>query len=154
MLWYNHGKPSADRLHALIVAENIKEFLSGEIPTLSTVKNWVKTTFQAKATFLDNEAMKSIEKGLVGNKIETLRKHAEIGKELYEMGMQELRENGLGNARNALTAVIEGMRIENESSGAAIKFTELSKMSDEELVGELHKLVSGSKIISIEPNDE
>lgn len=153
-LWYNSGKPSAERLYSIIITENIKEVLSGEIPTKSTIDRWIKKDFEAKSTFLDNEAMKSIEKSLVGNKIQMLKAHAEIGKELYAMGMDYLREEGLGNSRNALTAIIEGMRIETESSGASVKFNELSKMTDEELLGEFSKIVQGSKIVSIGPNDE
>lgn len=153
-LWYNSGKPSAERLFSIIITENIKEPLSGEIPTANTIKKWVGNEFEAKATFLDMEVMKSLEKSLVTNKIELLKRHAEIGKEVYEMGLEHLKENGLGNSRNALTAIIEGLRIEAENSGASVKFNELKDKTNEELWGELLKIIQKGKIVSIEPNDE
>jgi hypothetical protein len=153
MLWYNKGKPVSERLYSIIITENIREPLSGEIPTRTTIDKWIKKDFELKATFLDLEASKAIEKELVANKIQMLQSHSKIGQELYEMGMVHLRTEGLGNSRNALSAVIEGLRIEKESSGVNIKFAELDKLNDEELLAELNKLVVGSEIISIEPND-
>ena len=152
-LWYNLGKPSPERLYSEIVTQDIKEGFSGAMPSKTTVYMWVTKDFEAKATFLDMEAAKSIEKQLVGQRIQMLNTHAKYGQELAEMGMAFLKENGLGNSRNALSAVIEGLRIEKESSGAPVKFTELSKLTDEELVGELQKIIEGSPILSIEPND-
>ena len=81
-----------------------------------------------------------------------LNTHAEVGKDLYKMGMEYLKENGLGNSRNALSAVVEGLRIERESSGTTVKFAELDKMSDEELLEQLSNIVQGSKIVSVGPN--
>ena len=153
-MWYNSGKPSPERFYSLLVEEDVKEPLSGEMPTKSTVTRWIKTDFEAKSTFLDTEAIKAIEKQLVGNKIQMLTAHAAIGRELSQMGMEFLRSEGLGNSRNALSAIIEGLRIETESSGASVKFNELSKMTDEELLGEFTKLVQGSKLVSVGPNDE
>ena len=151
-LWYNSGKPNADRLYSLIISENIKEPLSGEIPNKNTLVTWVRKDFEIKATFLDAKAIQQLEKQLVQSKLEMLNKHADVGRELYTIGMEYLKENGLGNSRNALSAVVEGLRIERESSGTTVKFAELDKMSDEELFAELASLVQGSKIISVGPN--
>lgn len=153
-LWYNSGKPTSERLYSLIVSEDIKEPLSGDIPTKNTISLWIKRDFESKATFLDNQAMKDLEKQLVKSKLELLNAHALIGKELQVMGMKYLKEKELGNARNALSAVIEGLRIERESSGVSVKFAELDKLNDDELLEELALIVETSDIIDIEPNEQ
>jgi len=153
MLWYNSGKPTSSRLYAEIVNQDIRENLSDEMVSENTLRKWIREDFEAKATFLDDEVAKNIEKQLVSDKIHTMQVHAEMGRKLQVIGMEFLEENGLGNARNALSAVLEGMRIEKENSGTAIKLAELDKLSDEELLAELNKLVQDSEIVAIEPND-
>lgn len=152
MLWYNSGKPSSDALYSLIISNDIKEGFSGEIPSKTTVSGWVKKLFEAKATFLDLKANEAIEKQMISTKIEMLQEHAKLAQELHTMGMTYLRDNGLGNARNALSAVIDGIRIERESRGTE-KLIELDKLSDKDLLAEFARLIEGSEIVSIEPNN-
>ena len=152
ILWYNLGKPTSSRLYSVIVEKDLKEELSGEMVSENTLRKWIKD-FEAKAIILDKGVSDELEKQLVADKINTMKFHAEMGRKLQVMGMDYLENNGLGNARNALSAVLEGMRVEKENSGTAIKLAELDKLSNEELVDELRKLVENSEIVDIEPND-
>lgn len=152
-IWYNSGKPTSAQLFSKLVADGVKEFQSKSIPTKNILHKWITNEFQSKAIFLDNEVARKLEKDLITRRVEVLNAHAEIGNELYKMGMDYLRENGIGSARNALTAVIEGLRIEKENTGTPVKFAELQSLTDDQLMEEFVKLVtSRSKIISIEPN--
>lgn len=152
-IWYNSGKITAAQLYSKLVADNIVEYQSKTIPTKNILHKWIQNEFQSKAIFLDNEVARKLEKDLITKRVAVLNEHAGVGNELYNMGMDYLREHGLGSSRNAITAVIEGLRIEKENTGTPVKFAELQSLTDDQLMEEFAKLVtSRSKIVSIEPN--
>lgn len=149
-LWFKNSKPVAARLKNLIKEPDP---LNGRFLSAGQLKTLINGEFSAKAAFLDEQVAKELERQLVTEKIEMLRDHAVAGRELWEMGMEHLREKGLGNSRTAVTALIEGIKIEKESRGTPIELARIGKMTDEELLGTLQELVSDSEILALEPAD-
>jgi hypothetical protein len=152
MLWYNHGRPGYAGLIDLVSATLGKD-VNGRIPAQRVITNWVQEEFVTMALDLDEQIARQLETKIVTEKVKMLEEHAKIGHELAEMGLEHLKENGLGNARNALTAVIEGLRIERDSRGISQISEKLAKMSDEQLIEQLTDLVSKSDIIDIIPSE-
>jgi hypothetical protein len=153
MLWYNQGRPGYSRL-STIIGKNLPPDANGRYPSKPVLIKWIEEEFVSMAMDLDEQIANQLEVKIVSEKIKMLEEHAKIGHELASMGLEHLKESGLGNARNALTAVIEGLRIERESRGVPQISEKLAKMSDEELLGQLTELISSSSITDIIPNVE
>jgi len=151
IIWYNANKPSEQRLHQMITEKdpNTNSFL-----TPNQLKNLIQNEFTAKAAFLDEQAALGLEKQLVSDKLMMMKEHAMLGRQLRDMGMDYLKEHGLGSSRTALSAFIEGIKIEQSSRGTPREIAKIANMTDDELLGTLKELlVDNSQLISIEPSD-
>ena len=144
--WYANGKPNANKLHPMLEKPEPE---SDKYPQPSTLKTWINDSFIAEAIFLDEQIAQELEKRLVSEKIEMLSRHAVIGKKMqdeawvYFDGKRD--EEGLldlGNARTAITLLVEGLRIERESRGTPVIAEKFSKLTDEELVGKLKEYIA------------
>jgi len=147
ILWYNSGKPSPGDLKLFIKEPDP---LTNRFFTESQLKHLINSEFRALADYFDNEVAKALETKLVSEKVEMLREHAELGKNIAKMGMDYLEEHGIGGSRNALNAIIQGLKIERESRGTPIELAKIAKMSDDQIIEELKDLVEGSEILSLE----
>jgi len=105
---------------------------------------------------LDKEVAEQMKSTLVAEKVALLQRHATVAREMQEMGLTYLRENGVGGARNAIQLLIEGLEIERDSVGTPKISQRLMSMTDDQLWEALIKSVSGSPITEITPypNDE
>ena len=152
-LWYTKGKPRGKMLVNMI--EDVDP-ISGTRPSASTLNTMIKNKFLAWAEELDKEVAEQMKSTLVAEKVALLQRHATVAREMQEMGLTYLRENGVGGARNAIQLLIEGLEIERNSVGTPKISQKLMDMSDEQLLDALVKTVSGSPITEITPypNDE
>lgn len=150
VLWYNSGKPSASRLFDLITEP---ESITGKFPSKSVLQKWISEEFTAEAIFLDEESSQEIEKRLVTDKVEMLLRHAKIGRGMQEKALSYLEENDdLGNARTAITLLVEGLKVERESTGV-VPAQKYSRMTDDELLEKLKEFTVKSPLISVKPNE-
>ena len=154
--WYANGKPNSKNLHAMLEEP---EPNSGKFPQPSTLRTWIDNEFIAQAIFLDEKVAQELERRLTSEKIEMLSRHAVIGEKMQK-GALEWFENtkaddgtlDLGNARTAITLLVEGLKIERESKGTPQIAEKFSRMTDEQLVDKLKELVMDApEIITIEP---
>jgi len=154
--WYANGKVSPKKLHEMLEKP---EPISGKFPQPSTLRTWIDNEFVAQAIFLDEKVALELERRLTSEKIEMLSRHAVIGEKMQK-GALEWFENtksddgtlDLGNARTAITLLVEGLKIERESKGTPQIAEKFSRMTDEQLVDKLKELVMDtSEIITIEP---
>ena len=150
-IWYSKGKPSANRLKPMITE---LDPISGSIPTINVLNTWIKREFANQAIELDEQVGQQINDTLIAEKIAMLQRHATVAKEMQDMGLKYLRENGVGGARNAIQLLVEGLEIERGAVGAPQIAQKLLGMSDEQLVDELRQLVVGSPIIDMQPNED
>ena len=148
--WYINGKPNQKRLRDLLEKP---EPMSDKYPQPSTLKTWIDNEFTAEAIFLDEQIAEELEKRLVSEKIEMLARHAEIAEKMQNEAWnwfestQIVDEEGnkhldLGNARTAITLLVEGLKIERESRGVAVISEKFAKMTDGELVDKLREFVT------------
>jgi hypothetical protein len=152
LLWYNGGKPSAEVVH-----RNLKpDEKSGIKPTINTVREWIKDIFIPMALELDEQVSSSVNKAMVSQRIEMLDRHAVIARDLQEMGMEYLREHGLGSAKSALMAVIKGVEMEHEARIIPTDIlAKLGDMSDDKLLDVFTEMInSSSQILELTPNTD
>lgn len=149
-IWYNEGKPQSKRLQDLIP---IPETANGRKPSLNALHNWTKD-FIVRAKTLDDGVRESLNNALVQTKIEMLKRHVAIAKEMQEIGIGWLKNNiGELTGASAVRMATEGIRIERESVGIPGALQRMSEKTDEELLQDVVKLLEESKI-EIEEKDE
>ena len=148
LLWYNNGRPSGTKLHAMI-----PEGWGDAKPTPGTLTSWVNGEyFKEQAETLDTQVSREIEARMVKEKVDMLSRHADLGQEITDLAIDKIREKKDELSSNALVRLlIEGVRIERESRGIpqAIEKMVLNK-SDEELLEEVNKLVKDSQVEILE----
>lgn len=152
LLWYSSGKPPIVRLRGIINSELGVDTIAGRIPGIDTLRNWIEKEFTERALSLDQEVDRQMQEQVVQQKVEMLRRHAEIAKTMQSQALDYLSENGLGNSKNALAALINGLKIERDSVGVIPFFEKLGDMSDDALMLQLQKLASKTPV-SIEAFD-
>jgi len=150
-LWYKSGKPNAKRLQPMITEPDP---IQGVVPTISVLNGIIKNNFIEQSRMLDEEVTQNLSNTLVAEKIAMLQRHAKVAVEMQTMGLEYLRENGVGGARNAIQLLVEGLEIERGAVGAPQIAQRLLNLSDEQLVAELTDLVTSSPMIDMKPNDD
>ena len=89
-----------------------------------------------------------------------LSRHAVIGKKMqdeawiwFEGTKTDDGHLDLGNARTAITLLVEGLKVERESRGTPIIAEKFSRLTDDELVGKLKEYIADTPevIDMIEP---
>lgn len=142
LIWWKYGKPTANKLWNII-----SEDASGNHPTVNTLIGWIKDEFSSKAAELDNEFFSKIEAEAMQEKAEMLRRHTGLGTKMQDMAIEYLEEHKEELTINSATRLlIEGVRIERESRGIPDALDNLSEKTDDELLKELQKMMTGNLI--------
>ena len=149
-VWYKSGKPIAKRLQPMITESDP---INGTVPTINVLRRLIDNDFKERAIALDEEVSQNLSNTLVAEKITMLQRHATVAREMQTMGLDYLRENGVGGARNAIQLLVEGLEIERGAVGAPQIAQRLLSLSDEQLLAELTEIVTSSPIVDMKPND-
>jgi hypothetical protein len=83
---------------------------------------------------MDVEVARQNDEKAIQQKIDMLRRHAEVSMALIERGEAYLKEHGVQKAADAIRAIALGMERESLSRGFRIALDDMGKKSDEELV--------------------
>lgn len=143
-IWYNHGKPSAKQLVKFIPAD-LDEW--GRTPNWSTVESWLEDFFVPRANELDEEVKRQLDSLIIKEKVEMLKRHAEVGVQMQNMSIEYLNEHRDEiSAPAAVRLLVEGIRIERESRGIPAALDKIRDMNDEELMDEIKQLVTGAGV--------
>ena len=143
-IWYNHGKPGGGKLLQYIPAE-LDEF--GRLPTAFLLANWIMEEFVPRAELLDKQVKEQLDSLVVAEKVEMLKRHADIGFKMQDMAINFLNENqDVLSAPAAVRLLVEGIRIERESRGIPAALDKLRDMSDEKLMDEIKSLMTSSSV--------
>jgi hypothetical protein len=149
MLWYNAGKPSAEALHRSLEPDP----QSGIRPTVSVIRGWIRDSFIPMALEMDEQVIDTVSQAMINQRIEMLDRHAQVARRMQEMALEFLEENGLGSSKNALVALINGIKMEHDARIVPTDFmAKLGAMSDDKLLDELKDMISGGQILEIGPN--
>ena len=134
-IWYSNSRPSPSKLLEMLPEDEMHRK-----PDVGVVGRWI-SAWGEDADRLDIEVKRVTDIDLVGQRAEMLKKQANSGKALHDMGMTYLKEHGFDKAADALRAVVEGVRVERESRGLGEALDRIFKMDDEALRKELVHLL-------------
>lgn len=141
LLWWKQGRPGVDRFRAMIPPNEL-----GNTPSIETLHKW-KKDWNEKANELDAEFYGQVTAEAMAEKAEMLRRHTQVGTKMQDMAIKYLEENEDElTVTSATRLLIEGVRIERESRGIPDALSKMSEKSDDQLLDELQKLMSGDLI--------
>jgi len=135
--WFENG-----RIVNFSLMEKLPEYVDGRKPSEDTIRNWVgQLHWDERANALSGQISRALDNTIIGRRVEMYKKHAEIGQDMVEMGMNFLKENGIKSDQSALRAVVEGVEIQRQSLGLAEALQKIYTMDDNQLTKELQKLL-------------
>ena len=142
ILWYNKGKPPVKTFWGYMPLDN-----DSRKPSITTLHGWVNDTWKGRANILDEQVMEKINAKAVGNKIEMLTRHSEIGERMQSIAMDYIEHSPDElTSSTAVRMLVEGVRIERESKGVGTAFKSMLEMSDEDLLLSLEELVGKASV--------
>lgn len=151
-VWYAGNRLPMKRLHL-----SIPEFEGGR-PTPEMLNQWkVHNAWIDRANFLDDEVRTKMERELVEMRVEMMKRHAEIAKEVIEMAIEKLRDGGFDTSASAVQALKVAFEEEKRSRGAEVSLTKLNEMNDEQLSAAFRQLtgqISGVDTVDGEVEEE
>lgn len=135
--WYSNRQLGAQWTNARIPADE-----QGQKANYSTVQRWIEDYgWLERAEALDVEAARKMDNLIIDERISMFKEHAEIGKQIREMGLKFLEEKGLEKDASALRAIADGIQIERSSRGLADALSRIASMDDATLAREISKLL-------------
>lgn len=141
-IWYNNSRCSPPKLIILIHPE------SGYTPSVPTLQGWIGEGWHTKADELDQEIKDQFTKEVIETKVEMLRRHAEIGKEVLGIGLDWITENKDKLTANAAVRLLrEGHEMERASVGVPEALEKMMSTSDDELKKQIEAIVTGDDIL-------
>lgn len=145
LTWFNNGRPQIGKLVTMLPRDDL-----GRTVAKDTLARWMRDrAWNERADDLDSEVSRSVEQIAVQQKVEMFQRHALVGGEMIDKGIQYLREHGLDKSADAIKMIIEGVRIEKSSIGIPQALMEVSSMSDAKLMSVIARLMSGSDDIGV-----
>jgi hypothetical protein len=141
--WYRAGCPSSIKSTMLVLPPNP----GGPMPKQSTITAWKEDMgWTQRADVYDARVAQEMEIELVEQRKTMLRKHAEEGAKLQDLGMKFLEKSGgIETDSTALRAVLEGAVLERTSLGLSEALTRIMKMSDDQLVNEVQNILKNAR---------
>lgn len=143
LAWYQAGKPTASMLYDIIEPDRF----SGAKPSVPTLSKWITYEFRDRAEELDNQVTRTIVEKAVAEKVEMLKRHAEVGRKMQEMAIEYLEEHKeYLSSNSAVRLLVEGIRIERQSVGLPEAIEDLASVSDDSLLDRIRELIASSPV--------
>lgn len=135
-IWYRSGRVTADELRKLLPDRE------GQLPAKQTIYEWRSVNrWTDRADALDLQVTREVEKQAIQERVEMLRHHADVGRELLDKGIRYLRKNPLEDDRAAIHAIRVGSQLEMQSRGLPDAVFKAAEMSDQQLGNVIEKLM-------------
>ena len=142
MIWYRMGKPIAS-----VLLENIPNNYNGQKPVQTVLSAWM-TDWGERALSLDEQVNFQLDKRLVEEKVEMLRRHTRVAENMQDLAVQQFERHEEDTdyipASTALRMLTEGIRIERESRGIPGMLEKLANKDDDGILDDIKKLVKKS----------
>ena len=148
--WYSRGKCNYSYLHGLIDVND-----QGVVPSIATLGDWVSSKdWKDRAEELDRIVNNELQTQVVTEKIEMLKRHAELGKYMIDTAKEYIEEHKTDLTMNvAARLLVEGVRIERESRGLPTLLA-VADSGDEELLEYVKKLTEEVGNLELPENAE
>lgn len=141
--WYASGRPN----NYDAILKSLPKDEHGRIPDRHTVSSWRdELGWDVRADDLDAKANAIVENDLINSRVLMLKEQAARGRELQVMGLNHLREMGFDSSSSAVQAVIRGADLEKSAKGISDTLVQMLKMDDNQLTGEVQKLLERASI--------
>lgn len=146
--WYSAGKPAPIKFHQMAQPDR-----EGRSPALKTINKWYKD-WVVQAEELDQQARDVLNATVVAEKVEMLKRHGKIAKEMQQMAINALEEeHTVLKASDAIRLLVESMRIERESVGIPGAIEKIMEKSDEDLLLDITKLLDKGTLAPMEQEE-
>jgi hypothetical protein len=154
-LWYRNSRPSMVELQKILPLDE-----NGRKPHANVVTSW-KSAFNWNmwADSLDAKVSDQLDMAVVEERVQMYKKHAEMGQQMADKGMEYLNAEGKGldSDSAAIRAIVEGINIEGKNRGLADALSRVFSMSEKEIDVELKKMLTtkggDDGIIDLESSD-
>lgn len=133
-IWYSAGCPTLQKTQELL-----PKLADGTVPSYETLSRWMDQDWKLRADSINAQAQELAEANLIQQKAEMLIQQAERGRKLQVMGIDYLEKENFDSSSSAVSAVINGAKLEQESRGISALLLKMAKMSDGELQQEIVK---------------
>ena len=143
LLWYKQGRPGMYAFSKMVTLDDV-----GSEPSLSTLKLW-QIQWKLEAEILDNQVRTELERRMVKEKVEMLSRHADLGKQMQDLGIDFITDPGNKDSLTSATAVrllVAGVEIERDSRGLPEALEKIMTQSDDKLLEEIKELTKNSPI--------
>lgn len=152
-IWYRASRPSMVELQKIIpLDENNRK------PHSNVLTNWKEAfAWNMWADSLDAKISDQLDMTVVEERVQMYKKHAEMGQQMAEKGMDYINTQGLDSDSAAIRAIVEGITIEGKNRGLADALSRVFSMSEKEIDVELKKMLTtkggDDGIIDLESSD-
>lgn len=146
--WYNNNRMEPS---ALIKAIDSYE---GRKPNRQNILEWInQESWHERADELDQKAIVVMDTDAIQKRVEMMKQHAEIGREMTQKGRDFLKVSGVSSGTEAIRAIVEGTRLERENTGYEAFFMKIATADEETLKKELAKFTEKGDVIDVRPDD-
>jgi hypothetical protein len=126
----------------------------GRTPGPQMITKWrEEDAWDQRADARNAKAALALDNSAIKERVEMLKVHAKIGKDLSQKGVDYLRDNDLSTATEAIRAIVEGTNLERQSAGYADFLARITQATDEQLDRELKKFMGSGEVIDAESTD-
>lgn len=140
-IWYESGQFGAHKLYVKL------SDLGEETPNIQTLNEWINDGWRDRGAELDQQVRDKFSKEVIETKVEMLKRHSQVGKELQDIGLEWLRENQDALTPSAVVRLIkDGYEIERASVGVPEALTKMLSVSDEELKKQIEAALTGEDL--------
>jgi hypothetical protein len=152
-IWYRASRPSMVEMQKILPLDE-----NGRKPHANIITNW-KNAFNWNmwADSLDAKVSDQLDMTVVEERVQMYKKHAEMGQQMAEKGMDYINTKGLDSDSAAIRAIVEGITIEGKNRGLADALSRVFSMSEKEIDVELKKMLTtkggDDGIIDLESSD-
>lgn len=136
-IWVSANQPTVSKLEKIIPPND-----DGDTPSAPVLQRWIaEDAWVERAHDIRVRAQQVIDDELVRVRVEMLRRHADLGKELAVQGFEHLRVNGFDSSSSAVQAIKLGIQTERDSLGVELGLTKVVQMSDQDLSSNMKQLM-------------
>ena len=140
---YIKGKPKSPNFYTMVTPDN-----EGHLPERTTVVGWMKQ-WKPQADVLDDQIRTELEKRMIKEKVEMLSRHADLGKQMQDLGIEFITDEGNKDSLTSATAVrllVAGVEIERDSRGLPEALEKLLTQSDEKILDRIKELTKNAPV--------
>lgn len=141
-VWYELGRPSWTKFNERAPVDEYGRKVGRA--TFSVWRN--EEAWDVRADEIDAKASLIVDDELLNHRVMMVKQQAARAKELQEMGIEYLREEGFDSAASAVSAVIKGAELERQSRGLGELLVRFSQMDDLKLTSEVNKLLERANL--------